>query len=64
MRFEKEHYDVSMKIGEERLFPAIRSAPADAEIAITGVSCRQQIEDGTDRKPRYLTEILAEGLPD
>ncbi len=61
--FEKEHYDVSMTIGEDRLFPAIRSAPADAEIAITGVSCRQQIEDGTDRKPRYLAEVLAEGLP-
>ncbi len=60
--FEKEHYDVSMKIGEERLFPAIRSAPEDAQIAITGVSCRQQIEDGTDREPRYLTEILAEAL--
>ncbi len=61
--FEKEHYDVSMKIGEERLFPAIRSSSPDSEIAITGVSCRQQIEDGTDRKPRYLTEVLADALP-
>ncbi|MDA0232467.1 MAG: FAD-binding protein [Chloroflexi bacterium] len=62
--FEKEHYDVSMKVGEERLFPAIRSAPRDAEIAVTGVSCRQQIEDGTGRSARYLTEVLAEALPD
>lgn len=61
--FEKEHYEVSMKVGEERLFPAVRSMPAEAEIAITGVSCRQQIEDGTGRRPRYLTEILAEALP-
>lgn len=61
--FEKEHYEVSMKIGEERLFPAIRSSSTDSDIAITGVSCRQQIEDGTDRKPRFLTEVLAEGLP-
>lgn len=62
--FEKEHYEVSMKIGEERLFPAIRSIDANSDIAITGVSCRQQIEDGTDRKPRYLTEVLAEALPE
>jgi Fe-S oxidoreductase len=61
--FEKEHYDVSMKVGEERLFPAVRNAPADAEIAVTGVSCRQQIEDGTGRKARYLAEVLAEALP-
>ena len=62
--FEKEHYDVSMKVGEERLFPAVRSAPETAEIAVTGVSCRQQIEDGTGRKARYLTEVLAEALPE
>ena len=61
--FEKEHYDVSMKVGEERLFPAVRLVPENAEIAVTGVSCRQQIEDGTGRKPRYLTEVLAEALP-
>ncbi len=61
--FEKEHYDVSMKIGEERLFPAIRSTAEEVDIAVTGVSCRQQIEDGTDRKPRFLTEVLAEALP-
>jgi Fe-S oxidoreductase len=61
--FEKEHYAISMKIGEDRLFPAVRSAPAQAEIAVTGVSCRQQIEDGTSRKARYLTEVLAEALP-
>jgi FAD/FMN-containing dehydrogenase/Fe-S oxidoreductase len=61
--FEKEHYDVSMKVGEERLFPAIRKAPAEAEIAVTGVSCRQQIEDGTGRAPRFLTEVLADALP-
>jgi Fe-S oxidoreductase len=61
--FEKEHYDVSMKIGEDRLFPAIRNMPPEAQIAVTGVSCRQQIEDGTGRRPRYLAEVLAEALP-
>ena len=60
--FEKEHYDVSMKIGEDRLFPFVRSAPSDVEIAVTGVSCHQQIADGTGRDARYLVEILADAL--
>ncbi len=62
--FEKEHYDVSMKIGEERLFPALRALGADTDVAITGVSCRQQIEDGTDHEPRFLAEVLAKALPE
>jgi len=44
--FEAEHYDLSMKIGEDRLFPAVRAAGADTVIAATGVSCRQQIAHG------------------
>ena len=60
--FEKEHYDVSMQIGEDRLFPFVRSAASDVEIAVTGVSCHQQIADGTGRDARYLAEILADAL--
>ncbi len=60
--FEKEHYDVSMQIGEDRLFPFVRSAPSDVEIAVTGVSCHQQIADGTAREARYLVEVLADAL--
>ena len=60
--FEKEHYDVSMQIGEDRLFPFVRSAPSGVEIAVTGVSCHQQIADGTGRDARYLVEILADAL--
>jgi Fe-S oxidoreductase len=60
--FEKEHYDISMKVGEDRLFSFIRAASPDAEIAVTGVSCRQQIEDGAGRAARYLSEILAEAV--
>ncbi len=60
--FEKEHYDVSMKIGEDRLFPFVRTAPSNIEIAVTGVSCHQQIGDGTDRDARYLVEVLADAL--
>ncbi|MSQ09370.1 MAG: FAD-binding oxidoreductase [Dehalococcoidia bacterium] len=60
--FEKEHYDISMKVGEDRLFPAIRAASPDTEVAVTGVSCRQQIEDATGRPARFLPEVLADAM--
>ena len=60
--FEKEHYDVSMAIGNERLFPAILNTDKESETVITGMSCRQQIMHGTTRNPRHLAEILAEVL--
>ena len=60
--YEKEHYDISMKIGEESLFPAIRAKDSDWEIAVMGVSCRQQVADGTGRKARHLVEVLADAL--
>ncbi|MCH8988705.1 MAG: FAD-binding protein, partial [Chloroflexi bacterium] len=60
--YEKEHYDLSMKIGEEALFPAIRAKDEDWEVAVMGVSCRQQVEDGTGRKARHLAEVLADAL--
>lgn len=60
--FEKEHYDVSMAIGNERLFPAISNTDKECETVITGMSCRQQIMHGTTRNPRHLAEILAEVL--
>ena len=60
--YEKEHYDLSMKIGEEALFPAVRAKDESWEFAVMGVSCRQQVEDGTGRKARHLVEVLAEAL--
>jgi Fe-S oxidoreductase/FAD/FMN-containing dehydrogenase len=60
--YEKEHYDLSMKIGEEALFPAIRAKDEDWEVAVMGVSCRQQVEDGTGRMARHLVEVLADAL--
>ncbi len=58
--FEAEHYEVSRKVGEERLFPAVRSSEDDTIIAVAGVSCRQQIEHFTDRRTRHIAEVLAE----
>ena len=44
--YEREHYDLSMKVGEDRLFPALRELPAGAQVVACGFSCRQQIRDG------------------
>jgi Fe-S oxidoreductase len=60
--FEKEHYDVSMKVGELVLFPAIRKAPEDVVIAAPGTSCRHQILDGVRRRAYHPAEILYEAL--
>ncbi|MEQ9617615.1 MAG: FAD-linked oxidase C-terminal domain-containing protein [Deltaproteobacteria bacterium] len=58
--YESEHYEVSRAIGEDRLFPAVNEAPPETEIAVSGVSCRHQIEHFTGRKTRHIAEILAE----
>ncbi|MFT7434462.1 MAG: FAD/FMN-containing dehydrogenase/Fe-S oxidoreductase [Algoriphagus sp.] len=56
--YEKEHYDISMKIGELVLFPVIREQPEAVIIAAPGTSCRHQIHDGTGRKALHPVEIL------
>jgi FAD/FMN-containing dehydrogenase/Fe-S oxidoreductase len=60
--FEKEHYDISMKIGELVLFPSIRAAETDTIIAAAGTSCRHQIKDGTSRTAFHPAEILWEAF--
>ena len=61
--FEAEHYELSMRIGGLRLFPAVRAEPEETVIAATGVSCRQQIEHGTGRPARHPLEIIRQALP-
>jgi len=56
--FEKEKYDLSMQIGERKLFPKIRATPEDHLIIADGFSCREQIEQATGRKTYHLAEIL------
>ena len=60
--YEAEHYDISMQIGEMELFPAIREQPGDFTVVAEGISCRQQIAQGTSQKAKHLVEVLAEGL--
>ncbi|MGA1226256.1 MAG: FAD-binding and (Fe-S)-binding domain-containing protein [Tamlana sp.] len=60
--YEKEHYEVSMQIGEQKLFPAIRKAPEEVVISANGTSCRHQIKDGTQREAKHPITILKEAL--
>jgi FAD/FMN-containing dehydrogenase/Fe-S oxidoreductase len=56
--YEKEHYGLSMQIGELVLFPAVRKATEEVIIAAPGTSCRHQIKDGTGRKASHPIEVL------
>ena len=60
--YEKEHYDLSMKIGEMVLFPAVRTAAADTVITAPGTSCRHHIADGTGRKAFHPVEVMYDAL--
>ncbi|MES2891834.1 MAG: FAD-linked oxidase C-terminal domain-containing protein [Bacteroidota bacterium] len=60
--FEKEHYDISMQIGELVLLPTVREQPADVIIAAPGTSCRHQIKDGTGKKALHTVEVLYHAL--
>lgn len=60
--YEKEHYDISMKIGDLILFPAVRKASLQTIISANGTSCRHQIMDGTGREAVHPASILKEAL--
>ena len=60
--YEKEHYELSMKVGELVLFPEVRKIPADVLLAAPGTSCRHQIRDGTGRYALHPVEILYDAL--
>lgn len=60
--YEKEHFEVSMKVGELVLFPAVNKEADDTIIAAPGTSCRHQIKDGTGRVAKHPVEVLWEAL--
>jgi Fe-S oxidoreductase len=60
--YEKEHYDVSMKIGELVLFPTVRKTNLTCTIAAPGTSCRHQIKDGTGVRALHTVEILYDAM--
>jgi Fe-S oxidoreductase/FAD/FMN-containing dehydrogenase len=56
--FEKDHYDISVKIAERALLPAVRRADADTLIVADGFSCREQISQLAGRQPLHLADVL------
>lgn len=62
--YEKDKYDVSMQVGEQVLFPALRNSPEDSVICAPGFSCRHQISDGVQKKAKHPAVIMAEALKD
>ncbi len=60
--YDVNSYDVSMRIGEQVLFPAVRSAPDSDVIVAAGTSCRQQILHGTGRVALHPAQVLASAL--
>jgi Fe-S oxidoreductase len=55
---EKEHYNLSLKIGENRLFEQIRELPENTALIACGFSCRHQIKDGTGVKALHWVETI------
>ncbi len=62
--YEAEHYDISLQMGEHRLFPRIRSCAGEAHIAASGFSCRQQIRHGTGVSAEHPVVLLRKRLAD
>lgn len=62
--YEKEHYDLSMKVGELVLFPEVRNTESTTIIAAPGTSCRHQIKDGTNKSALHPVEVLYDALLD
>lgn len=60
--FEREHYDLSIAIGRQRLFPAIEATEPQTDIVAPGVSCRQQILHGTGRRAKHPAQVLLEAV--
>jgi FAD/FMN-containing dehydrogenase/Fe-S oxidoreductase len=56
--YEADHYDISMRIGERVLLPAVRESPPDVLVVADGFSCREQIAHATGRRALHLAEVL------
>lgn len=61
--YEKEHYEISRKIGESILFPTVRSMKAGTTLVANGFSCRHQIEHFTGIKPKHWVEVIRAKQP-
>lgn len=60
--YEKEHFDLSQKVGELVLFPEVRAASKEVVVVAPGTSCRHHIKDGTGRISLHPAEVLCAAL--
>jgi Fe-S oxidoreductase len=60
--YEAEHYDVSMKMAELSLLPAIRNCSGETLLVADGTSCRHQIADGSGRAAVHVARVLEQAL--
>ena len=60
--YEADNYEISMKMAEIDLLPAVRCAQQKTLIVADGTSCRHQIEHGTGRGPQHVANVLARAL--
>jgi Fe-S oxidoreductase len=60
--YESRHYEISMRMGEASLLPAVRNAARKTLIVADGFSCRHQIHDGTRRRPLHVAQVLDRAL--
>lgn len=60
--YEKEHYELSMKVGEDSLFPKVRSKNKNEVIIASGTSCRHQIRDGANQSSMHPVSLINEAL--
>ncbi|MGE5725632.1 MAG: hypothetical protein ACM34G_10685, partial [Acidobacteriota bacterium] len=60
--YEKEHYEISVAVGERVLLPAVRQAEESTLIIADGFSCQSQIEQQAGRRAQHLAEVLAMGV--
>lgn len=58
--YEKDHYELSMQIGEDRLFPAVRTMNDETQLIACGFSCRHQVKDALGAEARHFVEVMAD----
>ena len=60
--YEAEHYDISMRMAERDLLPAVRAAGAETLVVADGMSCKHQIAHGAQRRSLHVAEVYAAAL--
>ena len=60
--FNADHYDLSMKIAEDKLLPLVRNAPSETIVVTNGFSCREQIQHGAGRQPVHIAQLARQAL--